>query len=168
MATLVEIKALLTEQKQSFDLSLQNQKQSLDLSLQNQKQSFDLVIKTLIDKVDVMGLKVDSLAAKNTNGSAGRMDKLVKVPRASDGSLPPLFPENLMSLLVAGNESLPDNTKNNWNAKKSKQLLIFYDGSLSGSDDESEHSEKARERRLKVARTVGISQVQLNYAQLTL
>ena len=81
----------------------------------------------LSDTVGKMGQKVDALAAKGTNGSAGRMDKLVKVSGA-DGSLPTCdYPENLMSLLVAGNESLPDNTRNNWNAKKSKKLLLFYE-----------------------------------------
>ena len=55
----------------------------------------------------------------------------MKVPN-SRGEAPLVFPDNIMMLLVAGNEKLPNGETTSWNKKKSQQLLTFY-GQESGS-----------------------------------
>ena len=91
-----------------------------------------------------------------------------------------------MMLLVAGNEQLPDGSRNKWNNKKSKSLLNFYGVEVDDSDSEPESDEDetkqelrkvkkelkeyktSRQRRLEVAKKIGVSRTQLNFAQLTL
>ena len=70
---------------------------------------------------------------------------------------------------MAGNECLPNGKNNPWSWKKSIRLLREY-GQDAGeaSDAEAEDSIGSRFARLKLARVLGISNVQLNYAQLTL
>ena len=87
--------------------------------------------------------------------------------RAMDGALPPLFPANLMSILVAGNESLPNGENNTWNKSKSITLLRFY-GENDDTDNEDENSSSSRARRLRVAKKIGLTQTQLNFSQMTL
>lgn len=106
-------------------------------------------------------------AAKQKNASAGRDDKLTLVPHIN-GMLPNIeFPSSINSILVAGNETLPDGSRNNWNKMKSIRLLQFY-GEDDDTDNESEYSAKSRARRLRLAKAIGISQTQLNFAQLSL
>ena len=73
-------------------------------------------------------------------------------------------------LLVAGNETLSNGKMNTWNRDKSKAALFYYDidGSESEPEERNEYSEKSRARRLRVARVLGISRAQLNFAQLAL
>ncbi|KAJ3397780.1 hypothetical protein HDV05_002859 [Chytridiales sp. JEL 0842] len=73
-----------------------------------------------------------------------------------------------MELLVAGNEALPDNTPNSWSKSKSKKLLQAYGEVAEESDTDDENSSKSRARRLRVARVLGVTQAQLNFATLTL
>jgi hypothetical protein len=68
-----------------------------------------------------------------------------------------------MSLVVAGNESLPNGEKNTWNYKKSKALLQFYDIESEGESD-TETEEKSRKKRLKLAKIIGIQKQQINLA----
>ncbi|PNW71284.1 hypothetical protein CHLRE_16g647750v5 [Chlamydomonas reinhardtii] len=121
-------------------------------------------------KLDKTMVKVDILVVKQQNSAATRSDRLQVVPRP-DGSMPTVdFPESILQLLVAGNESLPDGSRNTWNKSKSKSLLRQYeDASESESEtDDNEYSSKSRARRLKLARLLGISNTQLNFAQMTL
>jgi hypothetical protein len=106
------------------------------------------------------------------NSLLGRDESLKEIPN-NDGLLPanavpPVeFPLTLQSLLVAGNELLPDRTLNTWNKMKSIKLLRFY-GEDADTDTENEYSPSSRARRLRIAKKIGISQSQLNFAQLAL
>ena len=72
-------------------------------------------------------------------------------------------------LLVAGNENLPNGQPNPWNKVKSRALLQFY-GEDDGyeSDPNNEYTAKSSARRLRVAKALGITRAQLNFAQLDL
>ncbi|KXZ49039.1 hypothetical protein GPECTOR_23g126 [Gonium pectorale] len=113
--------------------------------------------------------KVAVLLAKQQNSAAARTAKLVGVScengRMPDGD----FPTTIMELLVAGNEKLPDGSQNIWNSKKSKKLLAQYgDESYGAQSDVGEYTMTSRVRRLKVARRMGVTQAELNFAQLSL
>ena len=73
---------------------------------------------------------------------------------------------------MAGNEGRISQKKRRagWNKKKSKTLLQFYgvDVSDSESDEDDEFSDRSRVRRLQVARTLGITGPQLNFAKMEL
>ena len=112
-------------------------------------------------------------------------NRLEPVPNVH-GHLPNEFPTNIMMLLVAGNEQLPDGSRNEWNNEKSKSLLKFYEVQVDDSDSEPESDEdetkqelrkvkkelkeykSSRQRRLEVAKKIGVSRTQLNFAQLIL
>ncbi|GLC61798.1 hypothetical protein PLESTB_001804300 [Pleodorina starrii] len=96
-----------------------------------------------------------------------------KVP-LRNGSLPTgEYPRTIMELTVAGNDALPDGSNNPWNKARTINLLRQYDeeyeeDSGNESGDEDEQSPKSRTRRLRLARCLGITPAQLNFAQLTL
>lgn len=98
---------------------------------------------------------------------------MLEVPREADGMLPsqanpPLqYPSSLEAFLVAGNESLPSGGVNAWNKERSLALLRFY-GEEEHTDTKEENNERSRARRLKLARKLGITNTQLNFAQLSL
>ncbi len=100
-----------------------------------------------------------------------RQERLQEVPRVDDGILPSqqnvAFPATLERLLVSGNESLPSGQQNDWNKNKSIALLQFY-GEQDETDTEEEDNSRSLARRLRLARKLGVSQTQLNFAQLTL
>jgi len=128
-------------------------------------------VKLLKDDVELMKRGMDVMNKRQLNSLKGRMDQLEIVPN-KEGQLPTASPNCVCELIVAGNESLPDtNTRNTWNAKKSKRLLLFYgiqDEESEAEDTDAIKPDLARARRLKVAQAVGVSRTQLNYAQLTL
>jgi hypothetical protein len=116
---------------------------------------------------------LNCMMAKEQNSYAGCDDPLEWPPHTVSGVPHALEDGESISincLLVAGNEKLPNGKKNTWNSEKSKAALLHYeiDGSESDPDDKSEYSEKSRARRLRVARVLGISRAQLNFAQLAL
>ena len=113
---------------------------------------------------------LDQVAVRQRNSTLGREERLEKVPNRL-GFLPSddIYPETIMHLVVAGNEKLPNNSTNNWNKTKGKNLLLFYEEDDDQSDGEQdEYSETSRARRLKVARAIGVTRQQLNFCQLTL
>lgn len=130
-------------------------------------------------KAEVVSLKtemasvkaeVDRNGMKARNGLLGRDDPL-EIVRTAGGEIPNFddYPRNLSALLVAGNESLPSGQPNTWNAKKSKKLLCMYDPTAEESEGEIEElSSRSRNRRLRLAKHLGISRSQLNFAQMTL
>ena len=136
----------------------------------------------LTDRVDGLTTEVRHLShahqrqvAIHTNSLLSRNEALREVPN-EDGILPSSraphldFPPSLSHLLVAGNERIPGTAVSNvWNKTKSKNLLAFY-GALDGYDSETdnEHSETARILRLKVAKTLGAGQTQLQMASMAL
>lgn len=126
-------------------------------------------VKNMDEKIDVVTNGLAILSAKQINSSAARMDKLVKVPLKSGKEACAEYPDSIMQLLLAGNELLPDGNPNAWNLRKSRKLLAEFDVGISDSEaSDNESSRRSRTARLKVAKVMGISQVQLNYAQLHL
>lgn len=102
------------------------------------------------------------------NASCGRDDPLLCFPPLP-GQQPVEYPPTIAHLIVAGNESLPNGTKNSWNKEKSAALLQSLDPGYHTEDDtDGEFSPRSRNRRLKVAKVLGITRAQLNFAQLTL
>ena len=123
-------------------------------------------------KQDVAAVKheVKVLAAKQMNSTKGRDDPLERVPfpigavAYGDGA----YPATLAHLSIAGNENLPNDEKNMWNARNSRNLLLTYG---EGSESEGEIDEmhpSARRRRIKLARRLGITTAQLNHANIIL
>lgn len=111
---------------------------------------------------------------KQNNSLLGRSDVLVEVARDSDGKFPSqnepvsvAFPPSIECLLVAGNEILPSGAANVWNKQKSIALLQFY-GEDENTDTEEENSVNSRPRRLRIARKIGVTRTQLNFAQMDL
>ncbi|KAG2432088.1 hypothetical protein HXX76_009015 [Chlamydomonas incerta] len=156
LATKVEVEALSTKVE------------ALSTKVEALSTKFD----DLSTKLDKTMVKVDILVSKQQNSAATRSDRLQVVPRP-DGSMPTVdYPESIQQLLVAGNESLPDGQRNTWNKSKSKSLLRQYeDASESESESETddiEDSSKSRAHRLKIARLLGVTNAQLNFAQMTL
>ena len=146
------------------------------LTIDAVKQAINDAIKPLVEKVDKVVEKVDkiipilgALEVKERNSSAGRDEPLEWPPNRETGTpYDPQEPININCLLVAGNEMLPNGQPNSWNRTKSKAALSYY-GEGGDSDSEgSEYSATSRARRLRVARVLGISRAQLNFAQLTL
>ena len=65
--------------------------------------------------------------------------------------------------MVSESESLLGGQHNNWNAKKSLELIREYDpGYATDNDDTPDHS---RKRRLTLAKLLGVTTMQLNFAQ---
>jgi hypothetical protein len=122
--------------------------------------------------MDGMERRMDGMELRQINAGKGREGRLEKVP-FHDGTLPDdtEYPPSLSHMLVAGNESLPNGHPNTWNARKSKALLRKYrpaSTTASDSEGDEEYSQRSRNRRLELARTLGITASQLNFAQLTL
>ncbi len=125
-------------------------------------------IKPIQATLNSMHATLDSIEVKERNSHAGREDALEWPPRKDGQVYNAEEPVTIITLLVAGNETLPNGTKNTWNSDKSKAALRFY-GDGSGSESEgNEYDEKSRARRLRLARKLGISRAQLNVAQLAL
>lgn len=128
-------------------------------------------------RTDVDGLKtnvarltkdVTRIDLRYINSTLGRDDALQRVP-LPDGTLPiGEYPASLATLLVAGNESLPNGQLNTWNVTKSRDLLRQYDPDYETDDDVEEGSTRSRNRRLRLARVIGVTRAQLNFAQLSL
>ena len=76
----------------------------------------------------------------------------------------------ISNLIVSGNESLPNGQPNAWNSRRSKQLLrLISEEPVSDSDDDAnEYSQRSRARRIRLAKALGVTKSQLNFAQLSL
>ena len=139
-------------------------------------------LKPIIDRLDKIDTRLDSMdtrldsmevvqrvsSAKISNSMRRARDRLDIVP-LNNGTLPTTtvdYPHSFEELIVAGNEMLPLSGSNNpWNSTKSLALIRLYDPAYETDDDSSEVS--ARRRRLEVARHIGITGPQLNFAQLS-
>ena len=119
-----------------------------------------------LSKVEVQGRIT---TAKMANAGIGRDQALTVVP-LDDGTNPQVeIPSTISHLLVAGNEILPNGQHNNWNKRKSLALLRAYDPQYE-TDDESDNevSQRSQNRRLRVAKVLGVTKQQLNFAQMNL
>eukprot|EP00299_Pterocystis_sp_00344_P015903 c7958_g1_i1.p1 GENE.c7958_g1_i1~~c7958_g1_i1.p1 ORF type:complete len:220 (+),score=29.87 c7958_g1_i1:22-660(+) len=110
--------------------------------------------------------------AKQANSVIARLDTITPVPR-SDGTTPAVdFPVSLSQLLVGGSETVPDQRSGraDWSIAKSKALLEAYNEQFSDAESDSEAKKeiKSRRLRLRVARVLGITTSQLNFAQIAM
>ncbi len=160
MVTLEEIKNLLHTELQPIRDDLK--------TLQTTVTNLQTTVTNLQTTVTSIDNRVGILQAQQYNSSIGRESDLKRVPK-SDGTLPTCdYPRSILEILVAGNETLPNGQPNTWNKQKSRVLLEEYDEDAYDTETDDEYSSKSRARRLKVARKLGVSQSQLNFAQLTL
>ena len=127
----------------------------------------------VIQQLNSISQKVDKMDALQQNSLKTRHEALNEVPN-EQGHLPSAqgleFPRSLNQLLVAGNERIPvTNEMNDWSKTKSRQLLMFY-GATGGydSETENEYTPTARSSRLRLAKVLGVSSVQLQQAAASL
>eukprot|EP00299_Pterocystis_sp_00344_P015904 c7958_g1_i2.p1 GENE.c7958_g1_i2~~c7958_g1_i2.p1 ORF type:complete len:193 (+),score=22.38 c7958_g1_i2:22-579(+) len=122
--------------------------------------------------LQTMDANVKILMAKQANSVIARLDTITPVPR-SDGTTPAVdFPVSLSQLLVGGSETVPDQRSGraDWSIAKSKALLEAYNEQFSDAESDSEAKKeiKSRRLRLRVARVLGITTSQLNFAQIAM
>mmetsp|Transcript_5643 Transcript_5643/g.8392 ORF Transcript_5643/g.8392 Transcript_5643/m.8392 type:complete len:153 (-) Transcript_5643:1347-1805(-) len=125
-----------------------------------------------LDRIDLRLEQIDTrlriMSTKHQNSLAGSDDQLVMVPN-QQGEVPLEFPTSIRTFLVSGDEMLPNGQHNNWNKQKSRALLVFYgEDPDNESDVDDENSSRSRARRLRLAKKIGVSRTQLNFAQLVL
>ena len=145
-----------------------NIKQAIASTIQAAIQPIQATLESIEVKERNIQATLDSIEVKERNSHAGREDALEWPPRKDGQVYDAEEPITINKLLVAGNETLPNGQKNSWNRFKSKKALCFY-GEGSGSESEgNEYDEKSLARRLRLARTLGISRAQLNFAKLAL
>jgi outer membrane murein-binding lipoprotein Lpp len=142
-------------------------------ALDEKVDALDEKVNALDGKVDALRTKQEQMDVLQRNSLRARHEALIEVPNAN-GVLPRAegvdFPQSLNQLLVAGNERLPvTNEVNDWNKKKSRQLLLFY-GATGGydSETENEYTPTARSARFQLAKVLGVSSVQLQQAAASL
>lgn len=169
MATLDQIRDLLKEEISPVLQRLDVVEVNTKLMEANLK-LMEANLKGIKDSQKVMESSFKMLRSVQLNSMVARHEKLHKVPN-NEGMYPLLdYPESLNQLLVAGNERLPGTGMNNsWNKRKSLELLRFY-GAEDGYDSETdnEFSLTARASRLKLARVIGISSMQIQQAAAAL
>ena len=126
-------------------------------------------LKSMGATLESMGAKLESMEAKLENSLAGREEELKWPPHKVTGE-PYVTGEsiNINCLLVAGNEKLPNGKPNTWNKAKTRAALEYYGEECESDEEKSEYSEISRARRLLLARVLGVSRAQLNFAQLAL
>ena len=131
--------------------------------------SMGATLKSMEATLESMGAKLESMEVKLENSLAGREEELKWPPHKVTGE-PYVTGEsiNINCLLVAGNEKLPNGKPNTWNMAKSKAALQYYGEECESDEEKSEYSESSRARRLRLARVLGVSRAQLNFAQLAL
>ena len=113
--------------------------------------------------IEILAINLKIIAAKGQNATCTRDEILVKVP-LTDGSFPISdYPQTISNLVVSGNESLPSGQQNNWNAKKSLELIREYDPGYATDNDDT--PDLSRKRRLTIAKLLGVTTMQLNFAQ---
>ena len=174
--TLAQMKEALTEALHPIHARLDTIEARFDTMqtrFDTMEARFDTMESRVEARFDTMQTRFDTMEAKQRNASMGRRDLLAKI-LCADGKEPEgPYPKCLGELLVAGNEALPDGGSNQWSSRKSKALLLQYDPSEVSDGEESdggthELSGRSRDRRLRLARHLGITRGQLNFAQLAL
>jgi hypothetical protein len=127
--------------------------------------AMDVRFDAIEHRLDAMDVLQRRQAAFQLNSTKCRTEMLEVVPNL-DGQNPNVdYPETLNHLLVAGSERIPLGDLNTWNKHKSKALLDFY-GAVDAydSDSEADNTPTARILRLKLAKVLGISSVQIQNA----
>ena len=131
--------------------------------------SMGATLKSMEATLESIRAKLESMEAKLENSLAGREEELKWPPHKVTGE-PYVTGEsiNINCLLVAGNEKLPNGKPNTWNKAKTREALEYYGEECESDEEKSEYSEISRARRLLLARVLGVSRAQLNFAQLAL
>lgn len=125
------------------------------------------------DRVNVMGSAVSIMVSKQANSFKSATEMLQVVPLA-DGKLPTVdYPKVFAALLAGGAESFPDVPREHldWSMEKSRALIEQYDPNwLQHVMAAQPGSPRAMSRQLgcKVAECVGVSKMQLTFAQMEL
>ena len=160
--TIDDMKAAIKEANEPTHKSIEELKAAIKDAIEPTLQSMGATLKS-------MGAKLESIEAKLENSFAGREEELKWPPHKVIGQ-PYEAGEsiNINCLLVAGNEKLPNGKPNTWNMAKSKAALQYYGEECESDEEKSEYSESSRARRLRLARVLGVSRAQLNFAQLAL
>ena len=131
--------------------------------------TLDEKVTALDEKVTTLGYRQDRADAKALNSQMGMTEHLRPIPSTNDEITEDCFPVTIAHLLVAGVETLPTGHVNTWNKAKSRRLLAAFGEEDSGNDsDGGEHGATSRRLRIRVAKLMGVTQTQLNFAQLTL
>lgn len=134
--------------------------------IDNRLDGIDNQLGNLNGKINNLTIQVKILAKKSENSVKGRSDELAVVPK-DDGTDPvAAYPTSLEQLLVAGNELLPNGATNYWNKERSLALIREYDPGY--ETDNADEPFSSRRRRLHLAKLLGITTSQLNYAQMIL
>ena len=112
--------------------------------------------------VGALSGKIDILMSKSLNSTLDSGGTIAKVSLISGIEPTSEYPRCIYSLVVAGNERLPDDSSNSWNAVKSLELIREYDPGY--ETDGIENFGSARKRRLVLAKHLGITPYQLDSA----
>lgn len=159
--------------ERSIDAKLDTFQRGFDAKLDTFRRDVDARFGELQNDVQTMDTRLIRLEVRQRNGLLGRNDT-ISWPPNGQGLQPPnqewaTMDLTISHLIVAGNESLPNGSVNDWSSNRSKAALDFYGDNPSDSEaEDNEHSERSRNRRLRLAKHLGISRSQLNFAHLTL
>ena len=140
-------------------------------SIETRMDSIETRMDSMETRISSVEINLRVMDIKSRNATCTRDDKLYIVP-LRDGSDPTCeYPESIGNLIVSDGELLPEkDVVNNWNKTKSLDLIKQYEPDYSSDPETSDNecSERSRNRRLKVAKLIGITGPQLNFAQLSL
>ena len=125
-------------------------------------------VNNIDDNVHQLVTSVSILNVKSQNSQCGRDDELQVVPLPGGNRPTVAYPKSIANLIVSGNERLPNGTVNNWNSLKSAALIKQYEPDYATDEETQEDTARSRNRRLKLAKLLGVTSAQLNFAQLTL
>ena len=114
--------------------------------------------------VSLSNNKLAMLLTKSLNATLDSNSTIAKVSLMNGGDPLSEYPRCIYSLVVAGNEKLPDDSQNTWNAGKSLALIREYDPGYETDGNDSYGS--ARKRRMVLATHLGVTPYQLNTAAI--
>ena len=118
----------------------------------------------LDSKMDELAFQMKVEQARSANSRKGLTESLERVPRLRKNviEIPDQYPRTLQDLVVGGSELAP-NTKerSRWNMTKSRELIKFYDDGYISDHEGSDDVQSSREKRLRVARIIGVSANQM-------
>ena len=155
----VEVKALTAETKQANVRLTAVQEEVKEMNVRLTAVQEDVKELKVCTAELTLGFRV--LAAKQANGTKGLHDKLHKVPTPK-GDDPDLFPDFIAQLTVSGAERMPASpNRPGWNKIKSLRCIRQYVPDEPSDDEGDDEEATARERRLKLAQILGVTEYQM-------
>ncbi len=162
-----EMQAMMTVMKDEIRGEMQAVIQPLIQKLDKIDSRFD-GIESRLNNVEInvalSNNKLAMLLSKSLNATLDSDSTVAKVPLMNGGDPLSEYPRCIYSLVVAGNEKLPDDSQNTWNAGKSLALIREYDPGYETDGNDSYGS--ARKRRMVLATHLGVTPYQLNTAAI--